>query len=108
MIDDRYNVEFPRIRLDYVGRFGRYATATIMDTSLGGDALLRGYAKYDLLQKKTSQVVMYRQGEVAGEAVAIPKPGTSESHEFFVGTWVRNTLQDKSFFVLYDVKVGNK
>lgn len=108
VIDDRYNVEFPRIRLDYVGRFGRYATATIMDTSLGGDVLFRGYVKYDLLEKKTNQVVMYRQGDVAGEAVVIPKPGTSESHEFFVGTWVRNSLQDKSFFALYDGENGEQ
>lgn len=51
---------------------------------------------------------MYPEGDVAGEAVVIPKPGTSESHEFYVGTWVRNTLQEKSFFVLYDGENGNK
>ena len=108
VIDDKYNIEFPRIRHDFSGRFGRFATATIMDTSYGGDGLFRGYVKYDLLEKKTSQVVVYPEGDVAGEAVVIPKPGTSESHEFYVGTWVRNTLQEKSFFVLYDGENGKE
>lgn len=108
IIDDRYNVEFPRIRLDYLGRFGRFGTATIMEPKLGGDGLFKGFVIYDMLEKKTSKVVLYREGDIGGEAVVLPKPGTTESHEFYVASFVQNTLEDKSYFVLYDGENGEQ
>lgn len=102
VVDDTWNVEFPRIREDYLGRFGRYGTATIMDPALGGDGLFKGFVIYDMLEKNTHATVLYREGDVGGEAVVIPKPGTTESHEFYIGTFIHNTKKDKSFFVLYD------
>jgi len=108
IIDDRYNVEFPRIRLDHIGRFGRFGAATIMEPKLGGDGLFKGFAIYDMSEKKTSRVVLYREGDVGGEAVVLAKPGTTESHEFYVASFVRNTIEDKSFFVLYDGENGEQ
>ena len=107
VIDDQWNVEFPRIRPDFIGRFGRFGTATIMDSTLGGDGLFKGFVIYDMLERKTHKTVLYREGDVGGEAVVIPKPGTTESHEFYVGTMIRNVQQEKSFFVLYDGETGD-
>jgi len=106
VIDDRWNVEFPRIRPDFIGRFGRFGTATIMEPKLGGDALFKGFVVYDMLERKTHRTVLYRDGDVGGEAVVIPKPGTAESHEFYIGTMIRNVREEKSYFVLYDGETG--
>lgn len=106
IIDKEWNIEFPRIRPDFIGQFGRFGTATIMEPKLGGDGLFKGFVIYDMLEKKTHKTVLYREGDVGGEAVVIPKPGTFKSHEFYVGTMIRNVKEEKSYFVLYDGETG--
>jgi carotenoid cleavage dioxygenase len=106
IIDKEWNIEFPRIRPDFIGQFGRFGTATIMEPKLGGDGLFKGFVIYDMLEKKPHKTVLYREGDVGGEAVVIPKPGTFKSHEFYVGTMIRNVKEEKSYFVLYDGETG--
>lgn len=108
VIDEEYNVEFPRIREDFTGRFGRYGTSGIMDPSLGGDGLFKGFAVYDMLEKRTKQVIFYQEGEVGGEPVVLPKPGRPESHAFYVATFVHDKIRDKSFFLLFDGEDGEQ
>lgn len=106
VIDKEWNIEFSRIRPDFIGQFGRFGTATIMEPKLGGDALGKGFIIYDMLEKKMHKTVLYREGDVGGEAVVIPKPGTVESHEFYVVTMIQNMKEEKSYFVLYDGETG--
>ncbi|KAL3904529.1 MAG: hypothetical protein SGILL_010031 [Bacillariaceae sp.] len=102
VIDAAHNVEFPRVRQDFLGKFARYGPATIMNPKLGGDGLFDGFVVYDLLEKKVHKVVKYRSGDIGGEAVIIPKPRTKESGEFYLGTYAWNTFDKKPFFLLYD------
>jgi carotenoid cleavage dioxygenase len=107
VIDTAYNVEFPRVRHSFLGKFARYGTATIMNPKLGGDGLFDGFVVYDMLDKQVHKVVKYRSGDIGGEAVIIPKPGTGGSGEFYLGTFVWNKVKNKSFFLLYDGEVAS-
>jgi carotenoid cleavage dioxygenase len=78
-----------------------------MNPKLGGDGLFDGFVVYDMLDKQVHKVVKYRSGDIGGEAVIIPKPGTGGSGEFYLGTFVWNEVKNKSFFLLYDGEVAS-
>jgi carotenoid cleavage dioxygenase-like enzyme len=105
-IEDKYNVEFPRVREDFLGRFARYGTSGIMDVSEGGDGLFVGYNVWDMHEKKLHQVVRYKEGDLGGEPVLIPKPGSTDSGAFYVATFVFNKIDESSSFVMYDSETG--
>ena len=102
VIDSTYNVEFPRVRDDHMGKFARLGTAGILDQSLGGDGLFSGFTVWDMSERRLRSAVLYRDGDVGGEPAIIPKPDTAGSDEFYVGTFLYGTGDGESYFALYD------
>jgi carotenoid cleavage dioxygenase len=107
MIDTTYNVEFPRVRDDCLGHFCRFGYAGIMDPTLGGDGLFSGFTVWDMEKRTLHKAVLYRKGDIGGEPVVIPKPGRTESNAVYLGTFVHNTNDNQSYFVLYDGEGDN-
>ncbi len=113
-IDETYNVEFSRVQDDRIGQFTRFGIASILDPTLGGDALSKGFAVFDMKEKKLHSSVLYREGDIGGEAVIIPKPKKSnindndhdhdvdENNDVYIGTFVYNTIDEGSYFLLFD------
>jgi len=106
------NVEFPRVRDDCLGRQCRYGFAGIMAAD-AGDGMFKGFVTYDLVSKRVHSVVHYPKGEFGGEPIVIPKPGGSiendavdddGSNQIYLGTFVYNTDEQQSYFVLFDGK----
>ena len=102
-VGEEYNVEFPRIREDCLGHFCRYGFAGIMGEPDNDDFFV-GFVKYDLEKKRVDGAVRYGNGDVGGEPVIIPKPGSraQASSEVYVGMFVYNTNDQESYFVLFD------
>jgi len=113
-----HSVEFPRVRDDCLGRKCRYGFAGIMAApeDEGGDGAFKGFVSYDLILKKVHAVVKYPKNEFGGEHVVIPKLGSSVknvddddedndddgSKQVYLGTFVYNTEEEQSYFVLFD------
>jgi carotenoid cleavage dioxygenase-like enzyme len=102
LIDSRYNVEFGGLRDDCLGRFCQFGYAGILDQSLGGDGLFSGFTVWDMDRGELHTTVFYPIGEVGQEPVVIPKPGRNESNAVYVGTFLYQTSEKQSYFVLYD------
>ena len=102
VIDKENNVEFPRVRDDCLGQFCRFGYSGILDQTLGGEGLVRGFVVWDMLEKKIHKVVNFGKDDIGGEPVVIPKPGTTESNAVFIGTFTYNPKEKTSDFVLYD------
>ena len=112
-IDESQNVEFSRVQDDKVGRFTRFGIASILDPTLGGDGISKGYAVYDMELRKLHMSVLYEEGDIGGEAIMIPKDDEVDStvddvgdviessSSFYVGTYVYNSIDKGSYFVLY-------
>jgi carotenoid cleavage dioxygenase len=106
-IDKQYNVEFPRVRDECLGRFCRYGYAGIMGKGEGQeDTMFAGFVKFDIELKRVHSVVRFRDGEFGGEPVLIPKPNSMDnedpSSKVFIGNYVFNVNDQRSYFLLYD------
>jgi carotenoid cleavage dioxygenase-like enzyme len=102
LIDSNYNVEFGRVRDDCLGRFCRFGYAGILDQSLGGDGLFSGFTVWDMDKGELHKAVFYPNGEVGQEPVVIPKKGRNESNAVYMGTFIYQSSEKQSYFVLYD------
>jgi carotenoid cleavage dioxygenase-like enzyme len=100
-IDAQYNQEFCNVRQDFYGRFARFGVAGISDAKTQ-DGGFRGFIIWDMQEKKAAKVVHYEKDEVGGEPVLLAKPNSSDSRDFYVGTFIYNEATGKSTFVLYE------
>ncbi|GKY98181.1 dixin [Mayamaea pseudoterrestris] len=96
-----HNVEFPRVRDECLGKPCRFGYAGWM-TKTTGAGQFQGWAQFDLQAKKVNQVVHFGEGENGGEPVVIPKPGSTESNQVYIGTFIHNDSENADYFVLYD------
>jgi carotenoid cleavage dioxygenase len=106
-IDKEYNVEFPRVRDECVGRFCSYGYAGIMAQGDNqGDGMFVGFVKFDMKLKRVHSAVRFRDGEIGGEPVLIAKPNSLDredpSDKVFIGNFVFNVKDQRSYFLLYD------
>lgn len=106
IINNQYNVEFSRIRDDHYGQFIRYGITGIMEPKLGGDALFKGFVLYDMYKKNIADTFIYRNGDIGGEPIVIAKPNTK--NHFYVGTYITNIIQKKSYLQLFDIIHNNE
>jgi carotenoid cleavage dioxygenase-like enzyme len=102
VIDANYNVEFSRVRDDCLGRFCRHGYSGISDESLGGAALFSGFVVWDMEKGELLKAVSYPSGDIGQEPVVLPKNGRNESNAVYLGTYLYNSIEQKSYFVLYD------
>jgi carotenoid cleavage dioxygenase-like enzyme len=100
-IDTQHNQEFCNVRKDFYGRFARYGVAGILDAK-AQDGMFGGFIIWDMLEKKVFKIVHFPKNEFGGEPVLLAKPNTTDSRDFFVGTFLYNNMDGKSSFVLYD------
>ena len=100
-VDTQYNQEFCNVRRDFYGRFARYGIAGVQDAKTQ-DGAFRGFIVWDMLEKKAIKVVHFPENEFGGEPVLLAKPNTTDSRDFYVGTFLYNFENGKSSFVLYD------
>lgn len=108
-IDDKYNTEFCRVRDDSMGKFARYGYAAWFDSEQEHevDAVFCGFIVYDMKRRAVHKAVRYPESEFGGEPVIVPKPGTSESNEVYIGTFLYNEASRTSSFALYDGDTGD-
>ena len=102
-----YNVEFPRVHPDCVGVSCRYAFASIQgEAGLEGEFV--GFLKFDLKDRKVTQVVMYPPDLVAGEMVPIVKqkasaaPGGDHSDHLYLASFFFDKKFNGSEWRVYD------
>jgi carotenoid cleavage dioxygenase-like enzyme len=100
-LDNTYNQEFCSIRRDFYGRYAQYGVAGILDTS-SQDGVFRGFIIWDLQEKKPAKIVHFAKDEFGGEPVVIAKPETAGSRDFYIGTFVYNSVTEISSFLLYE------
>jgi carotenoid cleavage dioxygenase-like enzyme len=100
-IDAQHNQEFCNVRRDFYGRFARFGVCGILDAKTQ-DGIFVGFIVWDMQEKKAVKVVHYEKDEFSGEPVLIAKPNSSDSRDFYVGTFIHNQVSGKSSFVLYE------
>jgi carotenoid 9,10(9',10')-cleavage dioxygenase 1 len=100
-IDEQHNQEFCNVRRDFYGRFARYGVAGILDAA-AQDGMFRGFIVWDMKEKKAAKIVHFADNEFGGEPVLLSKTGTTDSRDFYVGTFVYNFITGSSSFVLYE------
>ena len=107
LISDKFSIETPKVRPDYLGRFSRYGFAGIstQDPSLQGT--FAGITIWDLQEKKLHASIHFKDGETGSEPVLIPKPGKFGSNEVYVATYIHNVHEDQSYFQIFDGETGS-
>ena len=103
IIDESINVEFCKIHDECYGIFCQYGYAGIISR---GD-FLKGFAIWDMAAKELRQAVYFPPGHFGIEPQVIPKPqyhGQTRliSDEVYIGTIVQDTIENESYFFLYD------
>jgi carotenoid cleavage dioxygenase len=107
-IDDKYNVEWPRVRDDYLGRFARFAYTAFCIPENRLEGSFNGYIVWDMERRALHKVVRYPAAETGGEPVIIPKPEKSGSDEVYIGTFLYNDMDGTSSFALYDGETASE
>jgi carotenoid cleavage dioxygenase len=107
-INDEYNLEFPRVRDSYLGRFARYAYTAFIVPENRLEGSFNGFIVWDMERRAVHKVVRYPAAETGGEPVIIPKPDTSSSNEVYIGTFLCNDMDGTSSFVLYDGETASE
>lgn len=100
-IDTQYNQEFCNVRTDWYGRFAHHGVAGILD-SKKRDGAFTGFINWDIKSKKIHKKIIYGEKVWGGEPVVIEKPGSDDSKDFYVGTFVYDDNTGKSSFRLYE------
>mmetsp|Transcript_5354 Transcript_5354/g.12129 ORF Transcript_5354/g.12129 Transcript_5354/m.12129 type:complete len:646 (+) Transcript_5354:55-1992(+) len=67
----------------------------------------RGYAKWDLVKRRLDSTVFYRDGELGGEPMLV-RSGEYGDERIYVGSYLYNQDEDKSYFALYDGETGGQ
>ena len=102
IIDETINVEFCKVREECLGIFCQYGYAGI----LGRAELLKGFTIWDMAAKELRQAIYFPKGHVGHEPQVIPK--TYDGHnqlisdDVYIGTIVQDTIENESYFFLYD------
>lgn len=100
MLDD-VAAEFPRVNEQLLGRQTQYGyTAKIAKSSL---PLFDGLIKYDFSSGK-SQTNEFGKGRYGGEAVFVPRPGTTAEDDGWLVTFVYDTTKDNSELVVVNAQ----
>lgn len=99
-IDMNFNVEFPRMHPNYIGRKARYGFAGIMKN----DTVLAGLVKFDFEQKKVAAYIRFREGCLSSEVVPVVKSGPEgeASDGLYLTTFMYNVVANQSEWVVFD------
>jgi carotenoid cleavage dioxygenase-like enzyme len=100
IISKDYNVEFPRVRDECVGKPCRYGFSGVIND----DDLFHGFVRIDT-QEKSMCFTPYQWGEkkfIGGEPVIIPKKGKEGSDEIYIGSFVIDSTTGENYFGVWD------
>ena len=99
-IDKTFNVEFPRMHPNYIGRKARYGFSGILER----DGIFSGLVKFDLEAKKLVSYFRYCEGCLSSEMVPAVKAGAAgeASDGLYMTTFVYNPATNTSEWVVYD------
>jgi len=100
VISKDYNVEFPRVRDECVGKPCRYGFSGVINE----DDHFHGFVRVDT-QEKTMCFTPYQWGDrkfIGGEPVVIPKKGKNGSDDIYLGSFVIDSSTGDNFFAVWD------
>eukprot|EP00607_Mallomonas_marina_P006417 CAMPEP_0182427630 /NCGR_PEP_ID=MMETSP1167-20130531/18925_1 /TAXON_ID=2988 /ORGANISM="Mallomonas Sp, Strain CCMP3275" /LENGTH=498 /DNA_ID=CAMNT_0024610003 /DNA_START=325 /DNA_END=1821 /DNA_ORIENTATION=- len=111
-IDTRYQIEFPRVHPDYLGRPARYGFAHSFTGELSDVMYFNGIVKYDMQHKRVAGALFLADNYVfSGECIPIPKDRSGAVEEqgvgdysdtVYLGAFVLNLITDSAEWHLYD------
>jgi len=100
IISKDYNVEFPRVRDECVGKPCRFGFSGVINQ----DDHFHGFVQVDT-QDKSLCFTPYQWGErkfIGGESVIIPKKGKKGSDEVYIGSFVIDSTTGDNYFAVWD------
>jgi hypothetical protein len=63
-----------------------------------------GYAKWDLVRRRLDSTVYYDKDEIGGEPTVV----RAADNKLYIGCYVHNELEERSYFILYDGETNEK